>query len=288
MAGQVRENVSGCRVVEKGLLLGLEEIRRQHRFKRVGFDPNQTFHGLGVRLIKGGLSPVVPNPLEELRIVKDKEELALLARACRITAQSVEHVKARVRLGMTEREMARTIENQFYHRGAQGNAFNLICAVGPHTALPHHVPGETSLRRNQPVLFDVGCTVQGYRSDLTRTFYYGTIPDDFRRIHDLVAVAQKAGMSTVRPGVTGGQVDKSSRDVIVKAGYGRRFIHSTGHGVGIDIHESPWIRDKGSEILKPDMVLTVEPGIYLPGRFGVRIEDTLRVTSKGYEVLTSL
>lgn len=286
LAGQVRENAPGCRLVTgKRLSVALREIRSKHRLKRVGFDQEQMLYRLGSVLVKEGLKPQA-NPLEELRIVKSREELDLLSRACRVTAQAVEHVKARVRAGMTERQMALFIQDQFHRRGADRPAFDLICAVGPHTALPHHVPGETALRPNAPVLFDVGCTVAGYRSDLTRTFFYGKITPQFRRIHRIVQSAQDAGMAQVRPGSTGGKVDGASRGVIARAGYGRLFIHSTGHGVGVDIHEPPWIRAKSPDVLKPDMVLTVEPGIYLPGRFGVRIEDTLRVTSSGYEILT--
>ncbi len=135
-------------------------------------------------------------------------------------------------------------------------------------------------------LLYIGAKVGGYRADLTRTLYFGRINNSFRRIFNIVQSAQKAGIERVRPGSTGGRVDAAARSVISKAGYGRYFVHSTGHGVGIDIHEPPWIRPKSPDELKPGMVLTVEPGIYLPGRFGVRIEDTMAVTPGGCEILT--
>ena len=286
LAQQVRESTSGLKlVVGKRLTVALKGLAGKHRLKRIGFDPEQILYRLGAVLAKAGLKPL-PNPIEKLRIVKDSEELDLLRRAGRITAEAVQWMIPRVRAGMTEIQMARMIRDRFESQGASDVGFELIAAVGPHTALPHHRPTETALKRNQAVLFDVGCRVGAYRSDLTRTFFYGSIPASFRRVYRIVEAAQKAGFAAVKPGNRGKDVDAASRGVIKKAGYGRYFVHSTGHGVGVDIHEAPWIRDKSPDALKPDMVLTVEPGIYLPGRFGVRIEDTLRVTSRGYEILT--
>lgn len=286
LAGQVRENAPGCvLIVGKRLTLALEALRAKHGLRRVGFDGEQLNFRLGDLLQKKGLT-AAPNPLEELRVIKDDAELERLRRAGQITAEAVEHVKKRVKAGMTEKQMAVAIENYFYRRGATGIGFDLIAAVGPNTALPHHIPGETRLTRNSPVLFDVGCRVGAYRSDLTRSFYYGKITPSYKRVYGIVDAAQKAGIGTIRPGATGGQVDAAARSVIARAGYGRTFIHSTGHGVGVDIHEPPWVRPKSPDLLKPNMILTVEPGIYLSGRFGVRIEDTLRVTADGRETLT--
>ena len=286
LAGQVRENASGCRlIVGKRLSLAVGDLAKKHRLKRIGFDADQLMFRLGDVLRKKGLSPC-PNPLEELRVIKGEEELSRLRKACQITAQAVESVRPRLRVGMTEKAMAWDIEQQFYRRGAGGLGFDLIAAVGPNTSLPHHIPGETRLKPNCPVLFDVGCRVGAYRSDLTRSFFYGKIPSVYRRIYGVVESAQRAGIAKVRPGATGGEVDAATRGVIAEAGHGRTFVHSTGHGVGIDIHEPPWIRPKSPDVLATNMILTVEPGIYLPGRFGVRIEDTLRVTPEGHERLT--
>lgn len=288
LAGQARENTTGCRfVVGKRLSVAIEELMKTHTLKRVGFDAEQLIFRLGDALKKKGLRPAA-NPLEELRAVKDEEEIALLRRAGRITAAGLEHVRARVRIGQTETQLARAIEAQFYRRGAGGLGFDLIAAVGPHTALPHHIPGETRVTRGSPVLFDVGCRVGAYRSDLTRSFYYGKIPPSYKKIYDIVAAAQRAGIAAVFPGSTGGRADAATRGTIARAGFGRYFIHSTGHGVGIDIHEPPWNRPQSPDVYKPNMVLTIEPGIYLPGRFGVRIEDTLRVIPGGHEILTKV
>jgi len=286
MAGQVKENAPGCKlVVGKRLSEALGEIKTKRRLKRLGFDPEQVTYRLGSVLAKLGLTPA-ESPAADLRIVKDKAELDALSRACHLTALSIPHIQKKLRPGVTEKQLAGELE-AFYHRnGAQKVAFDLIVAMGPHTALPHHVPSEARLAKNQPVIFDIGCTVGGYRSDLTRTLFFGKINPVFRRIYGIVHSAQKAGIERVRPGSTGGQVDAAARSVITRAGYGRYFIHSTGHGVGVDIHEPPWVRAQSPDVLKPGMVLTVEPGIYLPGRFGVRIEDTMLVTQSGRDILT--
>jgi Xaa-Pro aminopeptidase len=287
LSGQVRENAPGCRfVIGQRLSVAVADLMKKHRLKRTGFDADQLNFRLGDVLRKKGLAPC-PNPLEELRVIKGEEELLRLRKACHITAQTVEHMTPRVRAGMTEKSMAWAIEQEFIRRGAHGVGFDLIAAVGANTSLPHHIPGDTRLKPNSPVLFDVGCRVGAYRSDLTRSFFYGKITPIYRRIYGVVQSAQRAGMANVRPGATGGEVDAATRAVIAKSGHGRTFVHSTGHGVGIDIHEPPWIRPKSPDVLATDMILTVEPGIYLPGRFGVRIEDTLRVTPEGHEVLTT-
>ncbi|MBI4395847.1 MAG: aminopeptidase P family protein [Elusimicrobia bacterium] len=286
MADQVRQNTQGCRIIAgKRLSASLREIRLRDALKRIGFDPEQLNYRLGSVLVKEGLR-AAENPLIEIRAVKEKEELDCLRQACQLTAKSADFIKTRLKSGVTETQLVRELERFYSRHGFRKTAFDLIVAMGSNTALPHHVPGETRLSKNEPVIFDIGCTVGGYRSDLTRTYFYGKITPIFRRVYGVVQTAQKAAMGQVRPGSTGGRVDAAARRIISQSGYGRCFVHSTGHGVGIDIHEPPWIRPKSPDVLKPDMILTAEPGIYLPGRFGVRIEDTLRVTERGYEVLT--
>jgi Xaa-Pro aminopeptidase len=179
LAQQIRENTQGLKIiVGKRLTVALKEIAAAQHLKKIGFDADQTFYRLGAALIKEGLTPSV-NPLEELRIVKDREELDQLTKACHITAATVDWVIPRVKAGMSELQMSRLIRDGFEKRGSSEVAFELISAVGAHTALPHHRPTETLLKKNQAVLFDVGCRVGAYRSDLTRTFFYGTIPIRF-------------------------------------------------------------------------------------------------------------
>ncbi|HRY29453.1 MAG TPA: Xaa-Pro peptidase family protein [Elusimicrobiota bacterium] len=286
LAGQVRDSTQGCRlVVGRRLSKALRSLMGKHGLKRVGFDSEQLMYRLGAILVREGLRPG-ENPAAELRAVKAEEELACVRRACQLTADGIEFAKKRLKPGMTEKGLAAELEMFFYRRGADKAAFDLVVAMGPHTALPHHLPGPSRLVKNQPVILDIGCMVGGYRADLTRTLYYGKIFPLFRRVYRTVQAAQHEGIARVKPGMTGGRIDAATRGVISRAGYGRYFIHSTGHGVGLDIHEAPWIRPKSGSVLSPGMVLTIEPGIYLPGRFGVRIEDTLRVTDTGSEILT--
>ena len=157
------------------------------------------------------------------------------------------------------------------------------CSSG---AAPHHLTSDYRLKNGDPVVCDIGATVAGYRSDLTRTFPLGKMPPGYSKVYKLVEKSQREGIRSLRPGITAGAVDAICRRVIAKGGYGDKFIHSTGHGVGIDIHEHPRIGPGAKDKLQTGMVVTVEPGIYLPGKFGVRIEDTLLVTPEGSEVLT--
>jgi Xaa-Pro aminopeptidase len=176
LANQVRENAPGCRLlVGKRLTLSVAELAKKHKLNRVCFDADQMNFRLGDALQKKGLLPC-PNPVEELRAIKGEEELSRLRKACRITAQSVKAIAPRVRAGMTEKRLAWMIEQDFFRRGADGVGFDLIAAVGSNTSIPHHIPGQTPLKPNSPVLFDVGCRVGAYRSDLTRSFFYGKIP----------------------------------------------------------------------------------------------------------------
>ncbi len=286
LASQVRAHTDGCHhIVGQRLSVALADIQKAKKLTRVGFDPDGVLFRLGDALRKRGLTPA-ENPLVPLRAVKDAEELACITRACHITAISIPQVAKRLRVGMTERQVSDWLEAFFRRNGAPGVAFDLIAAFGPNTAHPHHVPGAAKLAKNQPIILDIGCRIGEYRSDLTRTLFFGKINKLFQRVFNIVKQAQDAGRSQVFAGSTGGRVDAAARGVIARAGYARYFTHSTGHGVGVDIHEPPWIRAESPDRLLPGHVLTVEPGIYLPGRFGVRIEDTYLVTSQGSKVLT--
>jgi len=262
----------------------IKGLIRKNKLKKVTFDPDIS-HPAGQTLEKMGCTPKT-SPVKELRMVKNGLELADIRSACRLTVEGFGFLKGRLRIGVTEKQLADELICYFHRRHADKVAFDPIVAFGSHTAVPHHVPGPASLGKDQPVLFDIGCTVNGYRSDLTRTVFFGRMNHSFRRVYGVVQRAQRAGLERVRPGVTGGQVDASARSVIRKAGFGRFYIHNTGHGVGLDIHEGPWLRPTGRDRLASGMILTVEPGIYIPGRFGVRIEDTVLVTRTGFDILT--
>jgi Xaa-Pro aminopeptidase len=219
------------------------------------------------------LGPVV----EELRKVKDEAEIELLARACAITSEAFSLVLPAMRPGMTERQFAILLERAMTDRGAEGLAFDSIVASGPNGATPHHVPADRPFAAGDLVTVDCGARFGGYHADMTRTVAIGAPAGWQREIYDLVAAAQAAGVAAACPGADVGDVDATARDLIDGGGYGGNFSHGLGHGVGLEIHEAPIIGYGRTGTLADRMPITIEPGIYLPGTGGVRIEDTLVV-----------
>lgn len=223
-----------------------------------------------------------------LRNVKDERELALIERSIAMAEHGFESVKALLKVGMTEHEIASLLVHEMCRRGASGPSFDTIVAIGPNAALPHYRPGAVKLQKGATLLIDWGAKGYGYCSDLTRVLFVGSIPPALGEIYQIVLEAQMAAIAAIRPGKTGRQIDKIARDIIAKAGYGDKFGHGLGHGIGRDIHEPVWLGRFGKMKLQPGMVVTVEPGIYLPGVGGVRIEDDVLVTRDGCRVLTHL
>ncbi len=237
--------------------------------------PNATF----------GLASDVFGPL---RRRKDDAELDALREAGRIADQVVDEIRELGvdAVGTTENELAAEIERRLVAAGGEGTSFEPLVGSGPNGAKPHHSHGERTIEAGEPVVLDFGTRFDGYVSDQTRTFVFGDDPDEHvREVHDIVREAQQAGVDAVQPGATTGDVDEATRAVIEDAGYGEEFIHRTGHGVGLDVHEEPYIVAGSDVELEPGMVFSVEPGIYLPGEFGVRIEDLVAVTEGGCERL---
>lgn len=263
----------------------LKQVTRNNKLKKLAFDPDNIGYQLGMALIKKGYKGA-GGILSQLRIIKDGEEIRVIRKACHLAYLGYLFAKSRVKPGVRESSIAIDLEHRFRRMGSSGIAFDTIIAAGPNSALPHHVTSDYIIKRGDPVVMDLGCMWEGYRSDLTRTVAVGKINGVFNRIYNLVETSQRKAISQVRPGQTAHKIDAIARQVIAQNGYGRYFIHSTGHGVGIDIHESPRIAPGNKEILQSNMVITVEPGIYLPGMYGVRIEDTLLVTPTGQEILT--
>ena len=215
--------------------------------------------------------------IDDLRIVKDDAELALLARACEITGEAFGAVLDRVRPGVTEREFAVALERAMVDLGADGLAFDSIVASGPNGAIPHHVPGNRPFERGDLVTIDCGAKFAGYHADMTRTVAIGAPQAWQREIYGLVALAQEAGIAAASAGADVADVDSVARDLIEGAGYGGNFTHGLGHGVGLEIHEAPWLGQGKTGTLADRVPITIEPGIYLAGAGGVRIEDTLVV-----------
>jgi Xaa-Pro aminopeptidase len=225
---------------------------------------------------------------EELRTVKDQSELELLAAACRISAQALADVLPRIRPGLSERSLASLLDYRMTQLGADGPAFETIVASGPNGAIPHHRPTDRPLRRGDLVTMDFGAVYAGYHADMTRTVAVGEPAGWQRDIYDLVAEAQRTGIEALEAGAAAGAVDAAAREVIEAAGHGEHFQHGLGHGVGLEIHEAPMLGYGRTGKLADRVPVTVEPGVYLPGKGGVRIEDVLVVAAGGgARILTS-
>ena len=223
-----------------------------------------------------------------LRAVKDETEIALMRRAGAVTDEAVRAVVARGLVGRAERDVAWDLHAEYHRLGADGEAFAAIVATGDHGAQPHALPGERVIRAGELVVIDTGARVDGYCSDITRTFAAGEPSEELRRVYDVVLAAQQAGLAAVRAGAHGrSDVDAAARAVITEAGFGERFGHGTGHGVGLQVHEAPSLGRTRGDRLEAGMVCTVEPGVYIEGLAGVRIEDTVLVTAGGHERLTT-
>ena len=256
------------------------------KLKKAVFEPETETYLRGQFWLKNGFTEF-RNLTAGLRSVKEGEEISILRRSCQIAAKAFGIIKPRIKTGRTEISVSRELEDIMQAMGATGPSFNLIIGFGPDSALPHHESSERPLKNNEAVLLDFGCVYKGYCSDITRTYFHGKPDAEFKKVYAIVEAAQKAGVSKVRAGVKAAGVDKACRDHIADAGYGQYFIHGTGHGVGLEIHEAPTLNTKSKQTLRAGMTVTVEPGIYLYGKFGVRIEDSVLVKSGGCEVLTA-
>ena len=225
--------------------------------------------------------------MEALRERKDAAEIARMERAAAIADAALFEVLPLMSQGVTEEHFALELDTAMRRGGAESTAFDTIVAAGENSAKPHHHPGGRPIGPGDPVVVDFGATFEGYRSDMTRTFCVDTDPEgELARIFEVVRTSQAAGAQAVRPGISAKEVDDVCRQIITEAGWADRFEHGTGHGVGLDIHEAPTVSQLGTAILAPGFVVTVEPGVYVPGHGGVRVEDTLVVTEDGARPLT--
>lgn len=212
--------------------------------------------------------------LAECRAIKSREELDSIKAACEISERAVKDAFGVLREGITEKELKTFLESRMAALGAEDTAFDTIVAFGKNSAVPHHETGKAALVKNQVVLIDTGCIVNGYCSDITRTAFFGEPDDEFLNVYDAVLNANLKAESEICAGITGKAADKIARDELENRGYGEYFTHSLGHGVGLEIHENPYLSPKSDETLCENAVFTVEPGVYIEGKFGIRIEDT--------------
>jgi Xaa-Pro aminopeptidase len=240
-------------------------------------------------MLRGGIEPVpAGNTIEALRAIKDPEELDAIRAAARLADDALTEVLERGLVGRTEREVALDIEFTMRRLGAEAASFPPIVAAGEHGALPHATPRDMPIPAGTMCVIDWGAQLDGYASDCTRTFATGEVDPRDRELYELVLRAQQAGVAAVRPGPTGRDVDAVARTIIDAAGHAEHFGHGLGHGVGLAVHEGPRLSKQGDTALQAGMVVTVEPGIYVPGAVGVRIEDLVVVTDEGAEVVSSL
>lgn len=224
--------------------------------------------------------------LYDLRTVKSPEELLAVRRAQRIAEEALEKLLEMLRPGMTEREIALELDFFMRKNGAEDLSFETIALTGSHTSMPHGVPDDRQVQSGDFVLMDFGAVYDGFHSDMTRTVCLGNPSDEMREVYSVVKSAQESALSAAKAGISGHDLDAAARTIIRNAGYGEYFGHSLGHGVGMEIHEFPVASEHVSDILPEGSIVTVEPGIYLPGKFGVRIEDFVHITKNGCENLT--
>lgn len=228
------------------------------------------------------------DPVQRLRAVKTPDELERIRQATKLADEAVREIMAQGLAGRTERAVAQALEDGMRRLGAEAVSFDSIVAAGAHGALPHATPRDVRIEPGQLVVIDWGAQLDGYCSDCTRTFASGELADEPKVVYDLVREAQLTGLRAIAPGVGGREVDRAARAVIDAAGHGDEFGHGLGHGVGIEVHEAPRLSQRSDATLEVGNVVTVEPGVYVPGSFGVRIEDLVHIDAAGTEILTSV
>jgi len=270
---------------------GLAQFLKGLRIKRLGFESSAMTYE-DYKKLKGKLARVSFVPIGakigELRVRKNADEIDRIRRAVHIATTSFTEALSRIKAGTREKAIAEFIECRMKRRGGDRVAFDTIVASGPRAALPHGAASTKRLQRKETVIVDFGVRYQGYHSDETKTLVLGPPDAEKQRIYGIVRRAQEKALKAIRPGVSFRRIDEAAREEITRAGYGKYFGHGTGHGVGLAIHEAPSISPRGRGVAEEGMVFTVEPGIYIPGWGGVRLEDMIRVTGRGYERLTVL
>ena len=287
-----RENIAGAEVAlvtaGSGHLAQARAYIEEKGLHNVGFESGAMTvdaHRRYTQELPCILTPAQPL-LDSLRSAKDPEEQEVMRRAQQVTDEAFKAILSFIRPGMTEREIAARLVYELLSRGGERVSFDPIVASGANGSMPHAVPGDQVVDTGMFITMDFGCVVDGYCSDMTRTVALGQPTEEMEQVYSTVLAAQKAGINAARAGVTGREVDAAARRVITEAGYGEYFTHSFGHSLGVDIHESPNASPSESAVLPAGAVISAEPGIYIPGRFGVRIEDVLILKEGGCEVIT--
>lgn len=270
---------------------GISDILAELYLNAVGFESSHLSYDEFAALrdrTPGSILKPLPGGFESLRSRKDPGEVESLKRAARIAAEALTSVLEKMAPGMVERDIAFVLESEMRNRGSEEPSFDTIVASGPNAAKPHARPGHRALAEGESIVIDYGAVVQGYHSDETCTVVLGSVPEELERVYGIVKDAHDRAIDAVRPGIACTEIDRIARSHIEAKGLGDRFSHGTGHGVGLEVHEYPRISPLGKGILEEGMVITIEPGVYIPERLGVRIEDTVLVGRDGCEILTQM
>lgn len=291
---KARNTVKNCTVMEQeNLTEQINSLMKKHNAKSLAVESmDMTLSRMSflekkfpdIEFIK---SDELSNNIYDMRTIKSTEEIEKIHKAQKIAEKAFDEILGFIRPGVTEREIALKLDNCMLENGAEGLSFETIALAGANTSMPHWVPGNYKVKNGDFVLMDFGAVYDGYHSDMTRTVCVGQSSEKMGKIYDIVLKAQLEALKKVKSGITGSELDGYARDIIDESGYGDFFGHSLGHGVGMEIHEFPTASSKSETILKENMVVTVEPGIYLPGEFGVRIEDFVVVTENSHQNLTN-
>lgn len=266
----------------------INEVIGEHTIKKLGFEENDMTYGDYLRYNEALHAVLVPMQakIDAFRATKEPWEIELMRKAQAITDQTFSELCKIIQAGMTEKELEAELLYRLYKHGAEGPSFDPIVVSGPNTSLPHGVPGERKLDFGDFITMDFGCIYGGYCSDMTRTVALGFVSEEMDKVYKTVLKAQLAGIAATKAGVAGRDIDGTARKVIADAGYGDYFGHGYGHSLGILIHEAPNANTRNDQPMPAGAVVSAEPGIYLPGKFGVRIEDVTVITETGCEVLT--
>ncbi len=289
---EAKSKLRDCSVarIEQSAPAAILKACQRLRLKRIGFEAQHFTYSSYQKIreaLGSGMSLIpVSGMVEDLRQIKTSRELEKISKAVAIAIEAFRFIKDFITAGKKEIEIAAELERFIRYNGAQASSFDIIVASGPNSSLPHHMTSERKLKNNEPVLVDMGVDYAGYKSDLTRVFFLGKINILVKRIYNIVLEAQQKAIRKIAVNAPISQVDTTAREHISRKGYGRFFGHALGHGVGLQVHEAPRISANTEAKFRPGMVFTVEPAIYLPGRFGVRIEDMCLVTQKGVDVLS--
>lgn len=290
---KARETVTAAEVIEaKKLYPQIQKILKAHGARNMAIEAaNVTVSGLNKmkKLLKSVdiiETDALSNAINKLRMIKDDEEIACIKKAQEIAESAFEELLGFIKVGVTEREIAQELDRLMMKKGAEGISFDTIALAGENTSMPHGVPSDKAVQEGEFVLMDFGAVYNGYHSDMTRTVCVGKPTDEMTEIYNIVLNAQEAALEAAHAGMTGQELDVVARNIISEAGYGKYFGHSLGHGVGLEIHELPNAAPYYKKPLAAGAVVTVEPGIYIAGKFGVRIEDFVILTENGCVNLT--